>query len=122
MIEDPSGNSAIISEQTIIEKQLSLLTWRKDWQFKFFVYVKPDMKLNETIKRIEFLKERKLLPYIMRDISCWKSENREFYIDIAAWCNQVFAFKSLSFEQFLKRRHTNKDRIQTSLHKWNSNK
>lgn len=104
-----------------IEKQLSLLPWRKDWQFKFFVYVHPDMELRETIKRIVWLKERKCLPYIMRNIVCWQSEYNKFYIDLAAYCNQVFAFKKMSFEEFLNKRYINKDRVKYSLKLWNDN-
>lgn len=101
-----------------IASQLSLLSWRKPFQFKFFVYINPSMNLKETKARIIWLKRNKCLPYIMRDISCWNSKYNQFYIDIAAYCNQVFAFKKLSFVQFLKRRHTNKERVLNSRLLW----
>ena len=98
----------------IIEEKLKLLTWRKQYQIKFFVYISPQMALSETIKRIEYLKRKGCLPYIMRDISCWDSKYPEFYIDIAAYCNQVHCFKKMNFSQFLKKRHIKKDRIKFS--------
>lgn len=110
-----------INLQSLIEEKLILLNWRKEWNFKFFVYVHPDMNLHETIYRIEWLKERKCLPYIMRHVDCWGSDNNSFYVDLAAWCNQPFAFKKLNFEQFLVRRHNNKERIKNSLKLWNEN-
>jgi hypothetical protein len=57
----------------------------------------------------------------MRDAACWESKYKNFYIDLAAYCNQVFVFKKLSFKQFLLARHTNKERIDTSLNLWNFN-
>ena len=100
------------SYKNIIEEKLKLLKWVRNWGLKFFVYVHPNMKIEETVHRIEFLKERKCLPYIMRDISCWNSENNDFYVDIAAWGNQPNLIKKMSFREFLRKRHKNKDRIE----------
>lgn len=108
-----------IKLKDLIIKKLNILSWRRDWQFKFFVYINPSMSTSETKERILFLKENKILPYIMRDISCYSSENKDFYTDIAAWCNQVFAFKKLSFEEFLPKRTNNSKRIEESLKVWN---
>ena len=72
------------------------------------------MNLKETIERIEWLKNNKCLPYIMRDISCWGSKYNHFYVDIAAYCNQPNLFKKLTFEEFLNKRHTNLERINRS--------
>lgn len=104
----------------ILDKKLSLLHWVKDWRLKFFVYIHPNMELQETILRIKYLKERKCLPYIMRDISCWYSQYHGFYVDLAAWCNQVHIFKTMNFEEFLNKRHKNINRIETSLKLWNA--
>ena len=60
------------------------------------------------------------LPYIMRDISCWESEHKDFYTDLAAYCNQAAMFKKLTFEEFLNKRHTKQERIKGSLNKWNN--
>lgn len=98
----------------IIECKLPLLSWRKEWRIKFYVYCNPNMKLSNIVNRIEYLKNNKCLPYIMRDITCWKSENSPFYIDIAAWCNQPNLFKKMSFSEFLKKRHTSGERIASS--------
>ena len=107
-----------IKYKQLISDQLTLLDWRKDWQFKFFVYVNPKMSLANIVKRIEWLKFNKCLPYIMRDITCWESTNSDFYVDIAAYCNQVHIFKKLDFKSFLTKRHTNK-RIEKSLSSYN---
>lgn len=100
-----------------IQRKLALLDWRRDWQFKFYVYVHPDMELFETVKRIEWLRERKCLPYIMRDLACWDSERSEFYVDLAAYCNQPNIFKKMSFDEFLTKRHvTSKSKRKIPLH------
>jgi len=102
-----------------IEKGLSLLNWRRDWQFRFFVYVHPSMLLSETTNRIEWLRERKCYPYVMRDISCWGSEHSDFYVDLASYCNQVNLFKKMSFKTFLERRYpSGEKRIKSSLRKF----
>ena len=105
----------------IIENKLKLLSWTKDWQLKFYVYVHPEMPIEETVKRIVYLKEHKCLPYVMRDIRCWDSVNNEFYIDICAYTNQVHLFKKMEFRDFLIKRHTSKKRINQSLRIWNEN-
>ena len=89
----------------IISKKLDLLSWRKPFGIRFFVYVHPNMKLSDTVKRIEWLRGEKCIPYIMRDISCWQSEYRDFYTDVASYCNQVGLFKHIEFEEFLFRRY-----------------
>jgi hypothetical protein len=105
----------------MIRDKLNLLSWRKPFQLKFFVYVHPNMPLSDTVYRIEFLKKYQCLPYIMRDISCWKSEYCEFYIDLAAYCNQVNIFKKMTFMEFLNKRHTNSSRILSSKNLYISN-
>ncbi len=109
------------SHRKVIENKLLLLNWAKTWSLKFFVYIHPDMPLTETMRRIVFLKEHKCLAYIMRDIQCWNSRNNEFYIDISAYCNQVHLFKKMTFEEFLRKRHVSKNRIEQSLRIWNGN-
>lgn len=93
----------------IIENKLPLLSWRKDWQLKFFVYCNPNMELVNISNRIEFLRENKCLPYVMRDVTCWESEHSPFYIDVAAWGNQPNLFKKMTFADFLERRHKSKN-------------
>lgn len=107
--------------KVLIEEKMVFLSWAKPYQLKFFVYVHPDMPLGETVKRIVWLKEKKCLPYIMRDISCWQSENSDFFVDLCAYCNQVHIFKKMKFAEFLEKRHKNKSRIAKSKRLWNEN-
>jgi len=107
-----------IKYKKYLDEKLPLLQWVNDWKLKFFVYVHPVMELRETIYRIKYLRGRKCLPYVMRDISCWGARYHEFYVDLASWCNQVHLFKKLSFEAFLNKRHKNSKRIQESLRLW----
>ena len=57
----------------------------------------------------------------MRDKDCWTSNNNNFYIDLAAYCNQPNIFKKMNWEQYLNKRHTKPDRINFSLNLWNNN-
>lgn len=104
----------------IIDKKLSILDWRKPYEFKFFVYSNPEMELSDIVKRIEYLRLRSCLPYVMRDISCWNTINSDFYTDIAAWCNQPGIFKKMSFHDFVYRRHsknTERAKLSDSLYR-----
>lgn len=107
--------------KTVIEKKMAFISWRKPYRVKFFVYIHPEMPLAETVKRIVWLKENQCLPYIMRDISCWQSENSDFFVDLAAYCNQVNLFRKMEFAVFLEKRHKNKERIEKSKRLWNEN-
>jgi len=107
--------------RNLIANKLELLSWRKDFQLKFYVYIHPNMPLSDTVNRVEWLRDRKLLPYIMRDISCWDSEYKNFYIDLAAYCNQVGIFKSHTFSEYIVKRHTNNNRIDRSKYLYYSN-
>lgn len=107
--------------KTVIEKKMDFISWRKPYRVKFFVYIHPEMPLAETVKRIVWLKENQCLPYIMRDISCWQSENSDFFVDLAAYCNQVNLFRKMEFAVFLEKRHKNKERIEKSKRLWNEN-
>jgi len=102
----------------LIERKMKLLTWRKEWGFKFFIYVHPQMLLHSIIQRILWCKQNYCLPYIMRDIKCWDSPRKDFFTDIASYCNQVHVFKSMNFSTFLKKRTANKKRILTSRELW----
>lgn len=106
----------------LIERKFEIMNWRKPWQFKFFVYIHPDIPLSDAIYRINWLRARNCLPYVMRHIDCWNSEYRQFYVDLAAWCNQVFAFKKLNFKEFLERRHTKQARIDLHSELWDKYK
>ena len=107
--------------KAMLETKMPFLSWRKPYQLKFFLYIHPDMTLSETVKRIMWLKEKQCLPYTMRDISCWGSENSDFFVDLAAYCNQVHLFKKMEFTDFLEKRHTNKTRAEKSKRLWHEN-
>ena len=106
------------SYKKIIEEKIKLLSWRKEWQLKFFVYVHPSMDISETSKRVEWLRDHKCLPYIMRDISCWSDTRSNFYTDLAAYCNQPAFFKKKTFNEFLLQRHSKGDRAYCSNEIW----
>lgn len=89
----------------LIEEKIKLLKWRRPFRIKFYVYTNPKDHVSNLVKRIEWLRKRKFLPYVMRDITCWSSENSDFYVDVAAWANQPSFFKNMSFEEFLIKRH-----------------
>jgi hypothetical protein len=99
------------NQQSLIEKKLKFLYWRKPWQLRFFVYIHPDMPISNIINRIEFLKRNQCLPYAMRDALCWYSPHKDFYTDITSWCNQPRLFKNYEFKDFLKIRSTINKRI-----------
>ena len=90
----------------------------QDWKVRLYVYIHPKMALSDTVNRIEWCREHKCLPYIMRDAECYESEHKDFYTDLAAYCNQPAFFKKMDFETFLHKRHKNVDRIAESLRKW----
>lgn len=105
----------------IIEKQFKLLSWGRPYQFKFFVYCHPDMEIANIIKRVEWLKEHKCLPYIMRDIACWESDNSNFYVDLAAYCNQPNLVKKMTFTDYIYKRNKKVERAQKSEHLYYDN-
>jgi hypothetical protein len=91
------------------------------WRMKFFVLVGFNSSIKDDICRVMYLKENRILAYIMRHENAYLSANKDFYTDLAAWANQVFAFKKLTFEEFLYRRHRNQERIKFSLNLWKEN-
>lgn len=106
--------------KTLIEEKMSLLCWRKPYQLKFLVYVRAGMPLAETVRRIAWIKKNQCLAHVMIDISCWKSENSDFYADLEAYSSQVHLFKKMEFATFLNHRHKNKERIGKSTWLWDS--
>ncbi len=102
-----------LKDRELIERKLQVLRRfiNKDWKLKFFLYCHPDMSITEDIMvRVDWCKKNKVLPYLMRDISCFKSVNKDFYTDLAAWCNQPAFFKKLGFDDFILKRTNNKER------------
>lgn len=103
--------------QPLLEKKLEILKKyiSHNWQLKFYIYQNKDMDISLLIERVEWCRKNNCLPYIMRDINCWDSNERNFYIDYASYCNQAGFFKKMNFETFLNIRHKNVDRINESL-------
>ena len=101
----------ILGKLEIINKYIT-----KDWKLKMFLYCNPNMDLvKDVVYRVEFCNNHKILPYLMRDQTCWDSENNEFYIDLCAWCNQPGLFKKMTFEEFMQKRTNNEDRRKSSI-------
>lgn len=107
--------------QIILEEKLKILKQYipKDWKLKFYIYHNKDMDISQLIGRVEWCRKNRCLPYVMRDINCWDAEEKKFYIDYAAYCNQPAFFKKMDFETFLNKRHKDKDRIAESLKIYN---
>ena len=99
----------------LIKKYIS-----KDWKVKFYIYVHPEMELNTIYKRVEWCRDHKCLPYIMRDDACNDTKYKNFYTDYASYCNTPSFFKNVSFKDFLNKRYHykayhNQSRIDYSL-------
>lgn len=90
----------------------------KDWKVKFFIYCNANMPIKDVVYRVNWCKENKALPYLMRDINCWESQNKEFYIDLCAYCNQPSIFKKMTFEEFMEKRTNNLLRRKESINKY----
>ena len=112
-----------LSYQPMIDSKSPLIFeyFNKPWRTKWYLYVNPKDPLDSIIKRVNWCYEHHALPYVMRDraIDSMNQEIRNFYTDVSAWCNQPSLFKTKSFEDFLEIRHTNKERIRSTLNLWN---
>lgn len=98
----------------VIETKMSILKKyiARDWGIKLFIYCHPRMNIpNDVFKRIMWCRKHKVLPYFMRDIECWASDNRRTYNDFSAWCNQPGIFKTHTYKRFCEKRRPQKNRI-----------
>ena len=86
----------------------------KPWKVKFYIYYHPDMAIKELIQRVEWCRGHECLPYVMRDSACWQSENRNFLIDYASYCNQPGFFKAMTFQAFMDKRPNRNERREES--------
>lgn len=110
----------------IIERKLALLKYVDfKGRLRFFVFVSPRFTtIKDDIFRIKYLRERGILPYVMREFTCWGSKNQYFYTDIAGYCNVPSGFKRISFEDFLfnqtqgPRRKSDIPSLKRSLELW----
>ena len=113
-----------VKYQPLLEKQLKIIKKyiSSEWKLKFYVYQNKDMDIPSLIHRIEWCRKNKALPYLMRDANCWESEEKNFYIDYAAYCNQPTFFKTIDFKTFLIKRYPkNRERIEECLKIYNDN-
>jgi len=79
---------------------------KRDWKEKFFVYCDAETQsIQDVVYRVNWCISNKVLPYLMRNKNCWESINKDFYTDLAAYCNQPNLVKKITFEQFIKKRH-----------------
>lgn len=103
--------------QRLLEKKLQLIKKYipKAWKLKFYIYYHPSMKIGQLIDRVEWCRANECLPYVMRDIACWDSENKNFLIDYASYCNQPAFFKKMPFEEYMCKRTKNEKRRQESI-------
>ena len=105
--------------QPLLDKKIVLIKKyiKSPWKVKFYIYIHPSMEIRQLISRVEWCRKHECLPYVMRDIACWDAEEKvkNFLIDYAAYCNQPSMFKKLTFEQFMQKRHTNMERLETVL-------
>ncbi len=115
-----------LSDEDLITSNTSI--FRKfvtdSWHVKFFVYCHPDMDIvQDVLHRVKWCRRNHVLPYLMRDISCWDSPESNFYIDLAAWVNQPELWRLMQFEEFmLKRCPSNELRQQRSIATYNEGK
>lgn len=97
-----------IEDKKLIELKLAIVKKYipTAWKIKFFIYCHPRMNIiSDVLARIEWCKTNRVLPYFMRDLSCWQSEHFRTYNDFSAWCNQPGIFKYHTYKEFcIKRR------------------
>ncbi len=100
-----------IEDKNIVEEKLAIVRKHinSPWKIKFFIYCHPKMKIiSDVLARIEWCKENQVLPYFMRDLTCWQSPEVQTYNDFSAWCNQPGIFKHHTYKEFCIKRRKNK--------------
>ncbi|NLZ30993.1 MAG: hypothetical protein GX885_09680 [Methanomicrobiales archaeon] len=113
--DDVKNKKVIENKLAIVKKYIT-----SDWRLKFYLYCHPSMDIkNDVVYRVEWCRENKVLPYLMRNRSCWESDYKGFYIDLCAWCNQPHLFKKMTFEEFMQKRTKNVNRIETNIKLYN---
>lgn len=110
-----------ISLREVIKDKYKIVTKyiQQPWKTKFYIYCSPKMSPFDIKLRVNWCRENKALPYIMRDFSCYFDERSHFFTDIASWCNQPGLFKNMSLSEFMNKRTKNINRINQTLKIWN---
>lgn len=105
--DDPKYQPLLDKKIVLLKKYISA-----PWKLKFYIYFHPKMEIDLLIKRVEWCRKHKCLPYVMRDQECWNCEKdlKNFIIDYAAYCNQPSMFKKMEFLEFLKIRQIKETR------------
>lgn len=114
--DDPSYRKALDEKIILIKKWIP-----RPWKVKFYIYHHPSMSLLDLVSRVEWCKSHECLPYVMRDLACWDSddEERNFVTSYAAYCNQPRLFLKMSFEQFMRKSHNSQKRIDSCIAMYN---
>lgn len=103
--DDVKYESIINNKMAIINEHLGSKRCR------FFIYTHPSQPLRDILYRVIWCRQNQALPYLMRDIACWGSEYSDFYVDLAARCNQPNLFKKMPFSEYImKRQAHNRER------------
>lgn len=106
-----------------IEQKLDLLKWRRPYQFLFYMYFNPKMDLENINNRIKWAKKNQILPYVMRDLSCWENKRIQPYLsDLIQWTNCPMYFTTQTIDQCIHRFRKNKRRSEITLKIFESNK
>lgn len=81
------------------EKLTILRKYMPKTAFFVYVYVCKDYSWEDTMQRLEYLKEKGCRPYLMRDENVNKDKS---YIKLARWVNQQHLFVGKTWQQFLE--------------------
>lgn len=108
----------------MLESKKKLLQILNEYKYKviLYIYINDKMKIEDTVDRIKYCKDNKYLPYVMRDKNVYASKHKNFYTDLASYCNQPNIFKKMNFKTFLLKRYTNEKRIKESYLKFKKEK
>lgn len=108
---DRLGDERLVTEKyNLFKKYVDSIN---HYDSTFFIYCHPDMDIcHDVLHRIRWCRENWALPYLMLDIACWDSPDRDFYLDLKSWTNWRQNWITFSFEQFLKEKNRG-DKLRT---------
>jgi hypothetical protein len=94
------------NEIPVFEQKVPILKkYFRSWMPKFDILVGYNTTLADDLLRIHLCMNNEFLPYIMRHENYLLSPYKDFYTDLAAWCNQPQFIKKTTFEYFVTARH-----------------
>ena len=123
-IDDPAFSFDDIKIKNIIGRKLNIFKtyYKRYFHIKIFIYCHPKHSLKDVLYRVIWAKQHECIPFLMRDESCWQSPLKDFYTDLAAYCNQPHMIKTKSFQDFMHIRYNiGHPRIAQSILLWNNN-